>query len=291
MRRAAIAVLTIGSLRTVRADNPTDVFGFKPKVADRVDCSDGRTFGCASSTDPFDAVSPYALRTWLPSTYTLRLPVADARHDDVVGFAMGVGRDDVGPTFGGANGLDNTWTVEGAPTESLRTGNVETRIPLPFTTGVMVTAGGFAARDRASLGGSVDVELVRGGTKHQVEAYAWAGISAEARERPIPAQTYQLRRATLERGPETSFIAVAKGPLGTLRGGRAWYAAGVGASLALFDFTTRAARLVDVDGDGSPDGLPGTADASNDGKVDLVPIESTSDNVRSYSVPVMGRVG
>lgn len=288
---AAIAVLTISSLRTVRADNPSDVFGFKPKVADRVDCSDGRTFGCASSTDPFDTVSPYALRTWLPSTYTLRLPVADARHDDVVGFAMGASRDDVGPTFGGANGLDNTWTVEGAPTESLRTGNVETRIPLPFTTGVMVTAGGFAARDRAGLGGSVDVELVRGGAKHVVEAYAWAGISAEARERPIPAQTYQLRRAALENGPETSFVAVASGPLGKLRGGRAWYAAGVGASLSLFDFTTRAARLVDVDGDGNPDGLPGTADAGNDGKVDLVPIESTSDGVRSYSVPVMGRVG
>ena len=294
MLRAGIAVLTIGSLgTTAHADDPQDVFGFKPKVAEQVDCTDGRTFGCASSTDPFDATSPYALRTWLPSTYTLRLPVGDARHDDVVGFAAGVSRDDVGPTFGGANGLDNTWTVEGAPTESLRTGNVETRVPLPFTTGVLVTAGGFAARDRASLGGSVDVELKRGGARHEVLTYAWAGISAEARERPIAAQTYQLRRSVLESGPETSFVAVASGPLGTLRGGRAWYAAGVGASLSWFDFTTRAARLVDVDGDGVPDGLPlpPTADAGSDGKVDLGPIESTSEGVRAYSVPLMGRAG
>lgn len=289
MRSVAIALISISS--PAAAQDPQDVFGFKPKTVEQVDCTDVHTFGCASSTDPFDAMSPYALRTWIPSTYALRLPVGDARHDDIVGFAAGVARDDVGPTFGGATGLENTWTVEGAPTENLRNGNVETRVPLPFTTGVMVTAGGFAARDRAGLGGNVDVELKRGGAKHEVEAYAWAGLSGSARERPIPAQTYQLRRLALDRGPEASFVAVASGPLGRLRGGRAWYAAGVGASLVLFDATWRASRLVDVDNDGIPDGLPGTADAGADGKVDLELIETTSEGVRAYSVPLMARGG
>lgn len=293
VRRVAIAVLTVGSLHAARAeDDPRDVFGFKPKPVDKVDCGEGtKTFGCVSSIDLLDPTSPYALRTWLPSTYLLRLPVGDARHDDVVGFAAGVARDDIGPSFAGATGLENTWTVEGAPTESLRTGNVETRIPLPFTTGVLVTAGGFAARDRAGLGGSVDVELVRGGRTHQVSAYAWSGLSAEARDRPIAAQTYQLRRIEFTAGPEASFVAVASGPLGRLRGGRAWYAAGAGGSLSLTDVDWRAARLVDSDADGIADGLPGTADAGGDGKVDLEGIELTGETIRSYSVPVMARAG
>ena len=291
MRRLAF-LLTIGGTQIAHADDARDVFGFKPKVVEQVDCSDGnRTFGCASSTDPFDDISPYALRTWLPSTYLLSLPVGDARHDDVAGFATGASRDDVNAAFGGATGLENTWTVEGAPTESIRTGNSETRVPLPFMTGMMVTAGGFAARDRAGLGGSIDVELKRGGTKHVVEAYAWAGVFADARERPIPAATYQLRRLAFSRGPETSFVAVASGPLGKLRGGRAWYAAGVGASLSQFDVDWRAARLADVDGDGIPDGLPETTDAGGDGKVDLELIESTGEAIRTYSVPMMARVG
>jgi len=92
------------------------------------------------------------VRTWLPTTYVLRLPVGDARHDDVADFAMGASRDDVGVTFGGATGLENTWTIDGAPIENLATGNVDTRIPLAFTRGLWVTAGGFAARDRAGLG-------------------------------------------------------------------------------------------------------------------------------------------
>lgn len=293
MRRIAIALTTIGGLaRVSNAEDPRDLFGLKPKVVEKVDCTDGHTFGCATTTDPFDQVSPYALRTWLPSTYVLRLPVADARHDDIIGFAAGAGRDDAGPTFGGATGLENTWTVEGAPTESLRTGNVETRIPVPFTTGVLVTAGGFAARDRAGLGGSIDVELVRGGTKHVALAYAWTGLTANARDRPIPAATFQLRRISFTTGPETSAVAVASGPLGELRGGRVWYAAGAGASLSLSDVDWRAARLVDTDGNGSPDGLPGgTVDAGGDGKVDLEVIENTGESIRAYSVPLMARVG
>jgi hypothetical protein len=288
--RIALAILTAGS-GVASAEDPSDVFGFRPPPIEQVDCTDPRTFGCPSSTDPFDAMSPFALRTWLPTSYTLRLPVGDARHDDIVGFATGTSRDDVGVTFGGATGLENTWTVEGAPIESLRTGNVETRIPLGFTTGVMVTAGGFAARDRAALGGSIDVELVRGGAKHEARAFVWTAFSSEGRDRPIPAASYQLRRIDFTTGPETSFVAVAHGPLGKLRGGRAWYAAGLAGSLSTFDVDWRAARLRDVDGDNVPDGLPGTTDEGGDGKVDLETIALTGETVRQYSIPMMARAG
>ena len=169
-RRVTLALLATSGVAAADGD-PRDVFGLKPRLAEPVDCGDAKTFGCATATDPFDPVSPYALRTWLPTTYTMLLPVADARHDDVAAFATGATRDDVGVAFAGATGLENTWTIEGAPVENFSNGNVETRIPLAFTRGLMVTAGGFAARDRAALGGSVDVELVRGTAKQEVTAY------------------------------------------------------------------------------------------------------------------------
>jgi hypothetical protein len=288
LRCAALASLLIGGIAHADA---RDVFGFKPKVAEPVDCTDWRTFGCPTGSDPFDDTSPYGLRTWLPTTYLLRLPVGDSRHDDVAHFATGASRDDAGPSFGGATGLENVWTVEGMPIENARNGNVETRIPLAFTNGLLVMAGGFAAHDRAALGGSIDVELKRGGAKHVVEAFAWTGATADARQRPIAAQSFQLRRLTITPGVDTTFAVVASGPLKPLAGGKTWYAAGVGGTVSAFDVKWRAARLVDRDNDGIPDGLPTTLDDRGDGKVDLETVNDTGESVRTYSVPVMARVG
>jgi len=276
-----------------RADDVREnVFGFSPRPIEQADCTDGKTFGCVAATDPFDAESPYAIRTWLPTTYLLQLPVADSRHDDVAVFAAGAYEDGVGVAFGGATGLENAWTIEGAPVESLATGNVETRVPLLFARGVRVTAGGFAARDRVGLGGAIDVELIRGGDHHVIEAYAWSGLTADPRERPIAAQAFQLRRLSIAAAPRTSFAVIASGPAKRdLLGGRTWYAAGVAGFVSLFDVDWRAARLVDIDGDAIPDGLPGTTDAGNDGKVDLEPIETTHETVPTYTIPVMARVG
>jgi hypothetical protein len=293
-RCAVLASLLIGGVAHADgggAEDPRDVFGFKARPTERFDCSDWRTFGCPTATDPFDDTSPYAIRTWLPTTYLLRLPVADSRHDDVAHFATGASRDDAGPSFAGATGLENTWTVEGVPIENPRNGNVETRIPLAFTNGLLVIAGGFAARDRAALGGSIDVELKRGGKRHEIEAYAWAGGQADARQRPIPAATYQLRRLSITPGSEGSFAVVASGPAKPIAGGTTWYAAGIAGTVSAFDVDWRAARLVDRDGDGIPDGLPPSRDDGADGKVDLEAITNTGERIHTYSVPMMGRVG
>jgi hypothetical protein len=266
------------------ADDTRDVFGFTKKTTEPAPrCEDARTLGCVTATDPFDPVSPYALRTWLSASYLLRLPVADARHDDVAQFAMGASRDEAGPSFGGATGLENRWTIEGAPADNVRTGGVETRVPLTFMQGMLVSAGGFAARDRTSLGGTIDVELRRGGTTHEVDAHAWLGLTADRRERPVANATYQLRRATVQAGPELDASVVGTGPLPDVLGGRTWYAAGIAPSLGRSDFAWRAARLLDVDQDGLPDGLPG--------KVALEPVEATDTHTIDYVIPMMARVG
>jgi len=291
--RALLAGLAcVATVRTASADappkqpeDPRELFGFgkKPKAEPPPSCDDAHQLGCATATDPFDAVSPFALRTWLPARYLLRLPVADARHDAVAHYGVGASRDEAGPAFGGATGLENRWTIEGAPADSARTGNVETRVPLTFTAGLLVSAGGFAARDRTSTGGTIDVELLRGGTAHTVEAHAWGGTTGEPRARPIADSTYQLRRLTIAPGADASLSVVATGPLPRLAGGRTWYAAGVAPALATADVTWRAARLVDADGDDVPDGFPGP--------IALDPIAITSERPLDYLVPMMARTG
>ena len=72
-------VLLVGVAGVAHADDPRDVFGLKPKhTAPPLDCSDGTAFGCAAATDPLADDLPYALRTWLPASYLLSLPTADA---------------------------------------------------------------------------------------------------------------------------------------------------------------------------------------------------------------------
>lgn len=283
MHRALLGLVLLAA--AAHAENPRDLFGLgkdKP-AAEPARCDDAKTLGCAFAEDDLDPVSPYAVRTWLPASYLLKLPVADARVDAVAHYATGASRDEAGPAFGGATGLENRWTIEGAPTESARTGGFETRVPLTFTQGILVTAGGFAARDRASTGGTIDIELRRGTKTHEVEAYAWGGVSADTTRRPIPDSSFQLRRLAVDAGPEASASVVATGPLPGVAGGTAWYAAGIAPALALTEFSWSAKRLVDADGDGIPDGFPGV--------IALEPIEDTSERTLDYLVPMMARVG
>lgn len=268
-----------------RAEDPRDLFGFdKPPPEDAaIDCSDGTAVGCAMPTDDFADVSPYALRTWLPARDALRLPVSDARHDEIAHWAVGAGRDETGAFFGGATGLENRWTIEGAPVDGMRTGGVETSVPLTFLEGLFVQAGGFAARDRTSTGGTIDARLLRGGEHHVVDAYVWASYNTDPRARPIADNTYQLRRLTITNGPQVSASVVGSGPLPRIAGGRAWYAAGLAPSLSVTDFEWRAARLVDLDGDTVPDGAPG--------QVQLEPISTTREATRDLLVSGMARTG
>ncbi len=300
MRRSVVGLLVLSYATLAHAEDPRKTFGLDKQPAadprdvfglgkkkpqqEPVDCSDGTEFGCVGASDPLsEHASLYSLTSWLPASYLLRLPVASATHDAVAHFALGAVPDGAGVSFGGANGLENRWLVDGAPADGLRTGTADTRIPLAFLEGIWVSAGGFTARDRASTGGIIDAELKRGTAEHVVDARAWLGWTAEARTRPIAPATYFARRGEVETGPDASMAVVATGPLGELAGGNAWYAAGLAASVASTKFTWTSATITDVDGDGTPDGLPGV--------VDLDFIDRYSRTPITWSVPFMLRGG
>ncbi|MDQ3369493.1 MAG: TonB-dependent receptor, partial [Myxococcota bacterium] len=88
---------------------------------------------------------------------------------------------------------------------------------------------------------------------------------------------------TLDAGPDASLSVVASGPLPPLAGGTTWYAAGIAPALAYADYTWKAARLVDADDDGVPDGFPGP--------IVLEPISVTTERTLDYLVPMMTRLG
>lgn len=280
--RAATSCVLFTFLTGLAHADPRDAFGFKHSPAPPADCRDGRDFGCAQATEALAAPVPFALSTWLPAAYLLTLPVAAATHDEAASYALGASRDDVGPHFGG-NGLENRWTVEGAPADNVRTGAADTRIPLAFLDGILVTAGGFAARDRVSTGGIIEARLKRGTHNHQLDVRTWAGISAKARHGAPIAQSFLVRRVAIDPGASAGMSVVATGPMGAAAGGTAWYAAGVAPELARTKVALLASTVVDVDGDGAPDGLPGI--------VTTLPVDSTAVLPVSWSVPAMLRVG
>ncbi|MGE0549460.1 MAG: hypothetical protein AB7O24_05670 [Kofleriaceae bacterium] len=284
MRRFLLLAMLASS--TARADDPRDLFGLgkQPAVEPPPNCDAPHTFGCAAATDPLDDESPYAMSTWLPASYLLRLPIGDSTHDGVAHYGLGAGRDETGAMFGGATGLENRWTIDDAPSDNIRTGANDTRIPLTFLDGILVTAGGFAARDRASTGGKIDAQLRRGTTTHHVEAHLWGGVTGDARDRAIAPISYQLRRLDVEAGPDISGSVVATGPLGRWLGGSAWYAAGVAPIVATTTFAWHAARLVDADGDGVPD-------VSANRQVVTQTISDTHTKSIDWLVPMMARAG
>ena len=157
------------------------------------------------------------------------------------------------------------------------------RIPLSFLDGILVTAGGFSARDRTSTGGTIDARLKRGTADHEVTVDVWGSLTGTTADRPIPSGAYTLRRLSEQAGPETSASIVATGPIGDVLGGHAWYAAGIAPQLQNTDDTWRASRVSDTNHDGIPDGLPGD--------VVLTPIDTTHTRTHDYFVPAMARVG
>ena len=283
MKVAASLALLAASAGELRA-NPRDAFGLPTKGTEKpVDCSDGTDFGCARATDPMAEFVPYALSEWLSAKYLLSLPVADSTHDSVAGYALGASRDEAGPNFAGANGLENRWTINGAPSDSARTGAADTRVPLTFLDGIMVTSGGFAARDRTSTGGMIDAQLRKGTATHELEAHVWAGLSAAARHAVTTPDTYQVRTGTLDPGPGVSASIVATGPLGTHLGGTTWYVLGIAPAITRNDFNFSASRRSDKDNDGVPDGAPGLLTTD--------PIETNKLTPTNYAVPLLARAG
>lgn len=271
--------------RAAHADDARDLFGLgkKPVVEAPVNCDVPHTFGCATVTDPLDDASPYGLSTWLPASYLRRLPTANATHDSVAHYGVGANRDETGPAFGGATGLENRWTIDGAPVDDIRTGGADTQVPLTFLDGITVMAGGFAARDRTSTGGRIDAQLIKGGKHHVLATEIWGGLSGSGRRRPTASGAYSVRRLTLDAGPEISASIVGSGPLGKLAGGTAWYAAGIVPILASTKAEWRASRLVDRNDDSVPDGLPGVLVTEG--------IAARTETAHDYLVPAMVRAG
>jgi hypothetical protein len=288
-RCALIATVVVGAAAgapPARAEDPRDVFGLPPAPA-APSCGDGLAFDCAIATDPLDAATPYALATWLPRDYLRQLPVADATQDTVASYALGAFRDASGVVIGGATGLENRWTIDGAPADNIRTGAVDTLVPIQFLDGIWISAGGFSARDRVSTGGTIDARLRRGTEHHEIEVDAWTGLSRAPSLGPSASGSFTVRKLTAaDPGPFVTLSVVATGPiepLSPLIDGTAWYAAGIAPRLGTRDVAWRASRVIDANGDGIPDGLPGD--------VATVPIEDTSTSELDYFVPVMARVG
>jgi len=280
-------VLLAGVLagRTAHADDARDLFGLgkKPIAEAPVSCDVPHTFGCATVTDPLDDASPYGLSTWLPASYLRRLPTANATHDSVAHYGLGANRDEAGPAFGGATGLENRWTLDGAPIDDIRTGSADTQIPLAFLDGITVMAGGFAARDRTSTGGRIDAQLIKGGTHHVLATEVWGALTGAFRRRPTASGAYSVRRLTLDAGPEISASVVGSGPLATLAGGTAWYAAGIAPILSSTKARWAASRVVDRDDDSVPDGVPGVVVTEG--------ISARTETTKDYLVPAMLRAG
>jgi TonB dependent receptor len=274
-----------------RAEDPREAFGFAPKSDPAGGCdliergaASRADDQCALSQDPLGELSPLALSTWISSADLLRLPGADALHDRQAAVVVGVGRDDGGLMIAGASSLENRWTVDGAVTDSVRTSGAETRLPLPFLSGLRVTSGGFSARDRASSGGVIDAELLRAGSEPIVAAYAWAGAQTVRRNRPPLEGTYSSLRGRVVDPRSATVTVVASGPIAALLGGRAWYAAGVAATVTDISLERTGLRLVDRDNDGE-------VDLGGDGGFVTETISRDSIAATASSVPVMARVG
>lgn len=272
MVAVVVALAALGVARPAGADDPHDLFGLKPK----------KPAVAEEAADPIDGASPFGLVTRLTGDYLQRLPVGDTTVDSVAHWALGASRDEAGPVFGGATGLENRWTIEGAPVDSIRANASDIRVPLLFVRGITIAAGGWTARDRVGLGGTIDAQLVRGGDAHEVRTAAFGGLSLDARERLIAPGRYFVRRVTTDVGPEVNATVVATGPLAKLAGGKAWYAAGVAPTFGESTFEWLAARIVDRDQDGFPDGFPNLV---------LEGISRDEQSEIDWLVPFLARVG
>jgi hypothetical protein len=285
--KLATCALLVATTPSVAHADIRDTFGFTkaPQAQQAINCEDGLDFGCAGATDAMaDDAAPQAIATWLPAAYLLSLPTANATHDQVASYVTGVGRDDAGLSIAGGNGLENRWTVEGAPADNIRTGGADTKLPLTFLDGILVQVGGFAARDRTSTGGTIDARLKTGGDKLDVEVNAWGGWSGEARHLPEIANTYQVRTGTLDPGPSATASIVASGPLPHwFPNAKAWWVAGIAPTVSDTKLNLTAQELTDDDGNGIPDGIPGLASTQT--------IEQSHSNIGEYSIPMMLRAG
>jgi hypothetical protein len=308
MRDAAsvmLLALAVAAPRAAVADEPApagdprDVFGLGRKDRERelATCAAPRALPCPWASgdagedadrgdggdDPVRA--PAAVVTRLSRARLDRIPLADADVDGAAALAVGGARDDVGAFYGGATGLENRWTLDGAPIDSPRTGALDSRVPLAFVDHVTVTTAGMSARTRAGTGAVIDAALVAGGASHRARAQAWLGGALPGRTPPVVPGELRLFDSRFEAPRAASAAAIVDGPLPALAGARTWYAAGVAPQLTSNPLVRRSYRLTDDDGDRA-------ADREADGTYRRVALhDPRRRDSWAWSVPVLLRVG
>lgn len=263
------------------AGDPRDVFGLGRHDRDLATCATARALPCPWAPDD----APAAVVTRLSRARLDRVPLADADLDGAAGLAIGAGRDDSGVFYGGATGLENRWTLDGAPIDSPRTGALDSRVPLAFVDHVTITTAGMSARDRVATGALVDAALREGGASHQARAQLWLGAAAPARAIAVAPGELRLFEARFDDPRTVSAAATIDGPLPSVLGARTWYAAGVAPTLVAQPLVRRSYRLTDADGDGAVDRDP-------DGRYTRTALHvALTRPSTTWSAPVLLRVG
>ncbi len=279
--RAAFGLHGAPAATKPTATDPRDSFGLGHHDTDAATCATARALPCPFPTD----AAPAAVITRLTRARLDRVPLADADLDTAAGLATGCGRDDSGVFYGGATGLENRWTLDGAPVDSPRTGALDSRVPLAFVDHLTIATAGLSARDRASTGAVIDAALIRGGTTHRARASLWLGATAPARIPAIAPGELRLFEARFAAPRALSAAATIDGPLPSVAGARTWYAAGLAPILADQPLLRRSYRLTDADADGALDRAP-------DGTyVRTALTDDVSHPSRTWSAPLLLRVG
>ncbi|MBP9087510.1 MAG: hypothetical protein KBG15_15410, partial [Kofleriaceae bacterium] len=267
MAGATITLASAASAGNARADDPRQLFGLGAKPASPSSVATPATAKESAATTlpavtPPPEQSPAAMRWTASAAQLLRLPTADFTHDVLASFALGVSRDDTGLVIGGASGLENRWTLGGAPIDDISSGGASTTLPLQFLDQLSVQIGGFAAADRTSTGGVIDVSLRKAGAHHRLSTWGLFGVAASRTERALVPVSYALMRSKIVARQNLTVGAVADGPIRKVLGGATWYLAGLAATAQQRDLVRTGARLVDQNADGEPD-LDGTTFDSN----------------------------
>ena len=288
-RRAASVGLVLAALGGTAAaqdapGDPRDLFGLGEVHDAPATCAEATALPCPFDARDGDRGGPAALTTTLAAARLERLPLVDAGLDVVAQLVVGAGRDDTGAFFGGATGVENRWLLDGAPIDSPRTGALSTRVPLYFLDRVIVTTGGFSARDPAATGAVVDARLREGGDHTRIAGHAWIGAGATPRSTARVRGEYRPFEGRFDDLRTVSAVALADGPLVELGGARLWWVAGVAPRLDDQTLVRDTWRRVDRDG------MPG-ADEDAAGRVVHEHVGTIERDAVGWSVPVLARLG
>ena len=271
------------------ADEPRrDLFGLDEPRDAPATCATAESLPCPVDRRPDaradDDAAASAWVTRITRAQLARLPLATGDLDSAAGLAVGAGRDDGGIHYAGATSADNRYLLGGAAIDSPRFGSLDTRVPLAFVDELVITTGGFSARDRAATGAVIDARLREGGDEHVRAAGLWLGVGAPPRlTEPVRGEYRSFHGRIADRRSLDGEL-IADGPLGRAGGARLWYAAGIAPRLADGTLLRRAWRRADRDGDGA-------ADEDAAGLLVHEPIGTAERGALTWSVPVMARGG